>query len=191
MILTAGLASNASAAINLGVELPDGSWTVAGRTIELQTTTSPFGFGAEDRVSFSSTVRVALGTGGPFSIAFRRDSDLGLTGSETEDFLPIYNSFVGGFGAGAQTGSDNFLLLSLEPGQSDWDTVVQFNFDDGIGISGDSIIGVWHDDSASGENILADISNFSELDALAIPEPASALYIGLAVLAFVANRKRK
>ena len=179
--------STASAAIIAGTDNQDGTWTVGGRTVSLQTSTVLFGFATEDQVSFDDNVRVSLGGG---TIAFRRDSDLSLNGRQNLNTLPIYSSFASGFGAGAQAGSDNFLLLSLEPRESNWDTVVQFNFDSSSGIITDSILGIWHDDSASGENIIANISSFSELAALVVPEPSSVLFLGLGVFGFVIRRCR-
>ena len=107
-------ASNINAAIMAGTNNGDGSWTVADTTVSLASFPTRQS-GTISRIVFSTLVTRSI----PASTdPFRRANDLSTDVTGSGSSRADYATEFGGFISGAQEGSNNYLLLSLEPGES-------------------------------------------------------------------------
>ncbi len=186
IVTLSALTPQAEAAVVAGTNNGDGSWSIGSFTITLYANEGRF----DTRNGFVFTHIVNNNYSG--SAYFRRSNDLASSnGNNTRSDFDYYINGRSGDGLqyGAVAGDDNWFLFSLESSEREWDTAVQFRFDAGGGIAGDEILNVWHDDSASGENVIAGVTSFNDIVA-AVPEPSSTFLLGLGAVGLLIRRKR-
>ena len=183
LITFGSLVVGANAAVIAGTNNGDGTWSVGGSTIGLQTPGTTWSIGLNNAWEFSTSSGAEI---------FRREDDVLVAnnGTSNRDVTKSLQHFVNyaqssQLFSGAVLGNDNYILLSLEAGEMDWDTVIRVDTGTTFGGADDVILGVWHDPSVSNENILEGVTSFSQ-----IPEPSSALLIGLGALGSVIRRTR-
>lgn len=183
LITVGSLAGGANAAIVMGTNNGDGTWTAGGTTFSL--VLRPFGGVVVSEVTTSSF--------NVYDQRWRRDTNVTQSPRSAFTLQHPYQIDGSGLRDGAVIGSDNWLLLSSQTGAitSDYNFALQLSIgSDGTSIADDSIVMVWYDDSPSAPDVLAGVTAFSQITASPIPEPSSALLLGLGAFGLITGRKR-